>query len=174
MNAPRSATNIVLFFLFVATPVCVGIFFIGKGLIEHPIPWESIGWSKTEGTIVGWTVTHRGRTFGQETSGRRSWFDADISYQYDVNGNIYAGEDARFMLDNYRQEQLDQVEAEARAGERFPVGARVEVSYNPLDPAQSTLQPGWKSTALVDFAMGLTCICIAIWLGWPRRQSTAV
>lgn len=167
---PQTISGRIISWFFVLLPLCVGLFFIGKGLVMHPAPWESADWATTEGTITGWTVTLRGmHTMGRETSGKRSHFDADISYQYEIGGKVYAGEDARVVLDDYSRERLDHAEAEARARERFPVGATVNVFYDPNDHARSTLQPGWSSGAMGDFFVAAAGFALAGYIGWSFR-----
>jgi hypothetical protein len=162
-----SASGRIITWLFVLVPLCTGIFFFAKGATEHPLPWKSAGWNKADGIITGVTVTLRGtHTLGRETSGKKSWFDADISYQYEVNGKVYAGDDASFVLDAHRSERLDRAEAEARAAERFPVGAGVTVSYDPADPGTSTLQTGWTGGGMPDFATGASCVALTGYIGW--------
>lgn len=168
---PPTLSGRIITWLLVLVPLVTGVYFIAKGATEHPLPWESVGWSQTEGVITGVTVTLRGRqALGRETSGRRSWFDADVSYQYDVDGNVYPGDDATFMLDSHSGERLERAEAEMRAKERFPVGAGVIVSYDPANPGASTLQTGWNGGGMPDFGMGASCFALAGYVAWSYRN----
>ena len=164
----------IVVWLFVLAPLCVGVYFAGKGLVEHPLPWDSVGWNQTHGTITGRSVVLRGaHTMWRESSGKRSWFDADVSYQYEMDGGVFPGEES-FVLDDRTRERLSRKEAEVRAAERFPIGATVAVSYDPNDVSRSTLRTGWTGGGMADIATGLSCFALAGYVAWNmRRKETA-
>jgi hypothetical protein len=58
-----------------------------------------------------------------------------IEYAYEVNGE-------RFTSNRYWYEAFGTTVNDDDAAARFPVGARVAVSYNPADPADAVLIPG--------------------------------
>jgi hypothetical protein len=168
---PPTLSNRIITWFFILLPLCTGIYFFVKGATDYPLPWKSIGWSEAEGTITGVSVTLRGmHTFGRDTSGKRSRFEADIAYQYEVDDNVYAGVDPSFVLDDHVSERLDRVEAEIRAKQRFPVGAAVTVSYDPTNPGTSTLRTGWNGGGMPDFATGASCLALAGYIGWSMRR----
>lgn len=168
MTPPTLSGRITAWF-FILLPLCVGAYFIERGLTDYPLPWETVHWSRAYGTITGRSVVLRGGGLARDSSGTRTWFDADVAYQYDVEGNVYAGENS-FILDKRHREILHRSEAETRANERFPIGATVTVFYDPEDSSRSTLVTGWSSEAMPDLGTGVSCLVLAGYIGWLMRR----
>jgi hypothetical protein len=65
------------------------------------------------------------------------WFQPDVTYEYQVNGNVYRSSQVRYLMPPfYHQEDAHDIQAD------FPQGAQVTAAYNPRNPAQSVLEPG--------------------------------
>ena len=156
--------------LFIAVPLCIGIFFLARGLMLHQSPWLTANWQQTDGTIVGVQVVYRGPMILPELSGKRSSFDAHISYEYTVDGHMYPGNDGTFVLKRRDTEVIDRTEAERRAQSSFPIGGHMIVAYAPANRSQSTIQPGTRSPAVGDFVVGFASILVIVWVGWNMRK----
>ena len=90
-----------------------------------------------------------------------------ILYSYSVNGRTYKS--AQFRL--RRSDANVRSFLEAREfSERFPAGSTVEVYVNPLDPADSVLQPGMSDRArshqLGMVASGIVVIACSTAIEW--------
>jgi hypothetical protein len=65
------------------------------------------------------------------------WWQADVDYEYQVNGKAYSSDRVRFLMPPfYREEDARDIQT------AFPQGAQVKATYNPKNPSQSILQPG--------------------------------
>jgi hypothetical protein len=100
---------------------------------------HAAAFAQAPGTIthseMGWYTDKDGDTF----------VAADIRYRYTVDGRAFEGDRLRFSTANFHTSETGWAE---RAVRRYPVGAAVSVHYDPRDPAQSLLQPGFGGTEL--------------------------
>lgn len=100
---------------------------------------EAAAFPQAPGTIthseMGWYTDKDGDTF----------VAADIRYRYTVGARTFDGDRLRFSTANFHTSETGWAE---RAVRRYPVGAAVGVYYDPRDPAQSLLQPGFGGTEL--------------------------
>ncbi len=99
-----------------------------------------------EGRVVSSEVTHD----SEQVSGQLSWFYTPrIVYEYHVDGERY--ENSRIAFVEVRDNRPGPAQEKAR---RFPVGARVEVFYDPSNPQEAVLDRGGMKTAVILLCAG--------------------
>ncbi|MDD5055198.1 MAG: DUF3592 domain-containing protein [Candidatus Peribacteraceae bacterium] len=160
MHTPkRSAATVLLRSLFWVIPMMVAAYFLFRGFTFNQLAKQSASWPRTAGTVTSVAVR-------EERSRRSTWFDAWVSYRYEVGAETYTAEDGPYLLDRYTAEMIDDREAMKRARERFPEGRRIEVAYDPLSHGRSTLQAGQHQRALGSFFIGFAALAIGISMVW--------
>jgi hypothetical protein len=147
----------------------VAIFLFGIVLTDIPTMIMSSGWPATEGIIV------TNRLVGTSV---REWTDnlyteryAYIRYQYFVNGSLYSSSAVNSInppLSWYPPSYANQ----------YPVGKSVMVYYNPRDPSEAVLEPGFVDViktfdviSLSFFGAGIYFIFLGI-KGMKMRDKT--
>ena len=130
--SPGKAT-IVLFIMGIAGAALT--IFLGIPMMMSA--FESSGWPSAEGVItVSEFTTNRDSDNGSVTHG------ANVAYDYTVNGTLHTGSNVHFG-------QYGSSDPSYGRGivNRYPVGKRVGVYYDPDDPSTSVLEPGagWSS-----------------------------
>jgi hypothetical protein len=82
-----------------------------------------------------------------------------VEYAFNANGHDQAGKRVAYRVLASR----DQEEAEAFV-KKYPVGAKVKVTYDPANPQDSVLEPGTEGTRVLTydviwfFCIGVFCI----------------
>lgn len=142
--------------LFGAFLSATGTYFVWKG-------FETRSWSLAQGTVdisqLETEVSHVSSRSGS------SLVDvAKLGYYFTVQSQHYRGDrvstfDLRLGRNTSRAEALLA---------KYPVGATVQVSYDPRDPNRSVLEPGVKAGAWKMLGLGLLLITIHLFL---RRLS---
>ncbi len=121
------------------------------------------------GLLGGWWMFHRVRALGKAALGWPSvagvvksneirsfkmksgkQFKAQVTYSYDVGGTAYAGDRLRF---GQYAGALAAAEADAA---KYPVGAPIEVRYDPKKPQSSVLEPGVAGTSVLGIVLAVT------------------
>jgi hypothetical protein len=75
---------------------------------------------------------------------------ADVAYRYAVAGQRYSSDQLGFV------KVWTGYEWDAQSvQQRYPVGARVRVSYDPDDPSVAVLQPGMTPSSVVVLGFGI-------------------
>jgi hypothetical protein len=87
-------------------------------------------WASTSGMVLMSTVQTR-------RSGRSVSTFPVVVYQYDVNGKAFQGKTIKVGEQYLNVRILGQAQETA---DRYPVGATVNVYYNPANPAESALE----------------------------------
>ncbi|MBV9882837.1 MAG: DUF3592 domain-containing protein [Sphingomonadaceae bacterium] len=110
-------------------------------------------WLSAPGKIVAADAVLRG---GTQTYNRYSYYSPAVRYTYVVNGREREGNRLRFGMPS----------AKTRGGiekmlKPYPVGATVQVRYNPDNPDDSVLEPGKVGANLLIAAIG----CGLLFLG---------
>jgi len=103
----------------------------------------SLTWPSTTGTVTSSEVA-RYKTRGAPQ------FMAKVGFDYAVDGATFSGNRLRFG--NYAA-------AEAKAKEdaaKYPVGAKVDVRYDPSSPARSVLEPGNAGFSVWGLVLAIT------------------
>jgi len=86
----------------------------------------------------------------------------DLAYDYDVQGRRYQGQRVSFSSwDPKTSLNL----FNGWTAQRYPVGARVAVYFDPHDPANSVIEPGIRASAWTAVLLGM----ILIWIGFRFR-----
>jgi hypothetical protein len=126
----------VLILLLVAGAAGAGAYFLGRrGLAEMRRGRVSPTWPSAVATVLYSQVASQTRTDAKGLN--RTVFVPVIEYEYEVGGELYQA--ARLSFG-------DAAEASAAAAEhivsRYPVGAGIEVRYDPKDPFNATIDSG--------------------------------
>ncbi len=120
----------------------------GERLVLRRLSRQSTEWPRVAGVVVDtrsvWSSSPR--------SGRAYW--PRVRYRYAVGGTAYVGDRVSFRADYAR------ADAE-RAVARYPAGSAVSVSYSPVHPERSVLEPGtWHDGLLMSVLVPLTVAAI--------------
>lgn len=146
----------VLVLLFVAGAAGAGAFFLGRrGIAELRRKRIVPTWPGVVATVLYSQVASQTRTDAKGLA--RTVFVPVIEYEYDVGGEFYQA--ARLSFD-------DAAETSAGAAERivaqYPVGAGIEVRYDPKDPFNATIDTGADRLNLpLIGAVGLGVLALA-------------
>jgi hypothetical protein len=108
------------------------MFVIGILFSDIPRMIVSQGWPTTDGTIISNRLM--GHKFKQYVGEDYSHFDVYIRYQYSVNGISHS---------SLSVNSIDSPFYPASIASRYPVGKDVIVYYNPKDPSEAVLEPGF-------------------------------
>ena len=130
LNVFENVRNVPLFRLITGGLIIV----IGILFSDIPKMILSPGWPTTEGTIL----YHRfvGQQFKEYDGDLYTHIDVHIRYQYAVNGKTYS---------SLKLNSIDtpfHLFPSSYAG-RYPVGTEVIVFYNPKNPSDAVLEPGF-------------------------------
>ena len=90
-------------------------------------------------------------------NGMTTRYVADVAYRYAVAGQRYSSDQLGFV------KVWTGDERDARSVQRrYPVGARVRVSYDPDDPSMAVLQPGVTPSSVVVLGFGIMMSVVAL------------
>jgi hypothetical protein len=142
--------------------VGIGVSFLGAKMISEAA--SSKEWPSVRGTIKSSYLERR-------KGGTRAHFRPKIVYEYRVKGRKYVGQRIRFG-----QDIEVFIAADRKITERYPKGASVRISYNPVQPSQAVLEPGVNIAACVPLGVGLAILFMSmIFLrGLKRLESTVL
>lgn len=124
---------------------------------------------KAEGETVRSGVVklaQRERRLGQFNFSTRRTIDMYVPrvvYAYEVDGNQYQGDDLG------RTSSANTTAPAEKCIRRYPLHARVQVSYDPADPSRSTLAPSAGVFPLVLLLLAALAALAAFALGWLMR-----
>jgi hypothetical protein len=112
---------------------------------------EARDWPRAVGKVL---VSRVGRHQGGDTEGKGRLYSPLIEFAYRVDGNDYRS----------RQIQLGTSTAASESWAKgitakYPVGAAVEVRYNPADPSDAALE---NPTGILWLALGASVLCLAV------------
>lgn len=114
---------------------------------------ESLSWPSVEGTVVQTEVrrdTRSRKGSAGATLNTYVEYYVSINYTYDIEGNSYVA--SRYSLgqgDRVGRTYKERSDAEAEAASRFPEGTTVTVHYDPKQPTEAVLAPGWNGGHLL-------------------------
>jgi hypothetical protein len=149
-----SALVLAGIFLFLLSPMAtfVGGLFVKRGM-------ATAEWPTTPGTV---DISHMETEISRGTSGGGSTeMDvAKIAYAFDVAGQTYRGD--RISTFDHRVGRNTERAKEQLA--RYPVGKKVTVSYDPLAPHRSVLEPGVQTGAKVMVGAGIGFFFLSMFL----------
>lgn len=144
--SPGKATVVLLFMGIGAAALTI---FLGIPMVMNAL--ASKGWPSIEDGVITVSefTTNRDRDDGGTTYG------ASVAYDYTVNGTLHTGSNVHFG-------QYGTSDPSYGRGivNRYPVGKKVRVYYNPDDPSASVLEPGagWSSFMIAGIGALLTLI----------------
>lgn len=131
----------------------IALVFLGISGFQAYTAISADSWPVAEGEIVASSVG------SYRDSEGTTMFEANITYQYMVNDRIYNSERVRVGGDsstNIRSVPQGMVD-------RYPVGTRVTVHYNPEDPSSALLETGVGAFGLITWIfLGLGGLMIFI------------
>jgi hypothetical protein len=108
------------------------IFFIGILISDAPTMIVSQGWPTTDGTIITNRIV--GQKIKEYDGDYYSHFDVYIRYQYSVNDISYSSTSVNSIDSSFYPVDI---------ASRYPVGKDVIVYYNPKNPSDAVLEPGF-------------------------------
>ena len=129
--------------LFVALFLFTGLGTLGLGLAMALKAGESLSWPKSSGTI------EVSRVINAYSSGSVQMYRVDVQYRYAVGDQLYTSNqivDGGYSGSDWREMQ--------RVAARYLPKQNVDVYYNPKQPDQALLEPGYGSTAWIAFLIG--------------------
>jgi hypothetical protein len=137
--------------LFWSTIVVIFCAVLGVGAARQV---NSAGWPKVTGTVTASEITGRKRNFWK------------LEYTYSVNGRPITGD--RFAYDPMPIQGEIEVQRHISA---YPVGAAVDVSYDPQNPEAAVLRPGLRGCSLwvALFLAPFVLVGVGMWSGVVRR-----
>lgn len=121
-----------------------GIGLTVKGGYDAYSALRSYFWESTEGRIVSSTVTRL-----KHPREAASYY-ADIKYEYEVAGETFLGD--RVFWGEYGTGSLDPMQ---EIVDRYPVGKKVTVYYDPANPKKAVLERGARLASFGLFFIGL-------------------
>ena len=140
--------------LFVLLLGISGLWSSGNYLVDA---YSSSNWPSTTGTIIRSDLGSR--TISKQSSDRTLYW-AEVEYEFEVNGGQYQSNHIR--LDGLRSGPHvgTGVDHASKILANYPVGAEVNVFYDPNNPSKATLEAGFSSTNLLipSFSLVLTMI----------------
>ena len=141
--------------------VIVGVIFILAGIIASSVGiklfWEGYrakNWPTADGVIIS-----SGTRWQHPVSGGNPTLIAEVVYQYNVDGKLFRNN--RISANQFGSNSPEHAKSEARA---YPEQTTVTVYYNPAEPSQSYLQPGWGWINLIALVVGIVAAMAAFFL----------
>ena len=99
--------------------------------------------------------------------GRRTWWEVEVWYTFEVEGRRQAGVDASF---HHRAPHFTTEREALDYAARHPAGSVVTVWYDPADPSESARDPAYEPVAfLVPWALGIGAVAAALGTWVARR-----
>lgn len=119
---------------------------------------ESLSWPSVEGSVVQTEVRRDTRSKGSSGATLNTYVEyyVSVNYTYDVEGNPYFA--SRYSLgqgDRVSRRYKERSDAEAEAASRFPEGTTVTVHYDPKQPTEAVLAPGWNWGTFAPLLIGI-------------------
>ncbi len=114
------------------------------------------GWPTVRGVVTGGGIRHKTSGIGEEES---VTLVPVVEFRYEVGSETYAASGPGFIETGYgSRTRAEKVLA------KYPVGAAVEVHYNPAKPGEAFLE--YSSTlAWIMLGVGLAILAVAVGLG---------
>lgn len=130
----------------------VGTLFSVKSLYLILNAYKSKSWPTVNGIIVSSEIEQK-----SVMDSHRKQYRLKIFYYYYVNNEKYESERISFSEKSYptkikAQEQLD----------KYTKNSNIKVFYNPQNPTQSVIEPGWDWQNWGSIIIGVICFLIGI------------
>ena len=132
-------------FCLVFIGVGVGFSIYGYNVLQNAK--ASAEWPAAKGIITVSEVTKHESTTGTGTNKRRTvTYHAKIHYKYSANGKSYTSNNVTFG---------QSTEGAGEIVNRYPIGKKVKVFYNPQDPKVAVLEPGVSMASYLFLGFGI-------------------
>lgn len=123
----------------------IGFVILSFGATNLARDYRSLHWPSTQGIIMSASMTQI-RQFGSH----KSYFSADVQYDYQVGGVSYTGSQVSFggfwgRSESHARQILD----------RYPKGKQVAVFYAPDKPEAAVLEPQITDRTWTPLAFGV-------------------
>ncbi|HKR57072.1 MAG TPA: DUF3592 domain-containing protein [Gemmatimonadales bacterium] len=138
------------------TIAAVGLYMLWRGAGDWQAGSRSSAWPTVAGTVLESRA---------ETPARGSTYQAHVAYSYKVSGQVYEGDRIGFGMATRGSWQSVQ----GIIGP-YPVGAVVQVHYDPATPDESVLQPGWTGRAVLEMMLGAVMLVVGLFGRVKRRR----
>lgn len=132
--------------IVVTSPIVVivgTIWLVVEGIINRSNARRSLTWRSTSGRIVTSLLTAKGPK-------KRPVWVPNVEFKFDANGQTYTGSRIAYgLVFSQDEEEMQHII------DNYPVGAPVMVTYDPVDPSKSVLEPGIDKTKplIIDLVM---------------------
>jgi hypothetical protein len=158
--------RVTFFAIFISLFYIVGFALLGYGLWSAKRSTEAAGWSTVRGTVTQCKLEHHSDSDGGTT------YEVKVQYTYSVGGQQYTGSRLAF---GYSASSGQEAHQEIMTALENAKG--VEVRYDPLDPASSTLSYGIHRSIQFMLAFAVTWLLFVfgftvIW--WLASRSDSV
>lgn len=125
----------------------LGLFMLGRGLVEFRTAKASQNWPSAEGEIVLAMVHAK---VSSDEDGTSTKYVPHVVYKYSVLGEQYSSDQVTIGA---KRNYVSQAKAEAKL--QYQSGDQVTVYHNPDNPAQAVLESGAVGGTLGTLLMGL-------------------
>lgn len=138
----------------------LGGIFLAIGLVATKRAKSAQSWPSMPGTVNRSEVVEHEDT--DSDGGSTVTYEPVVEYQYSVMGQPFTGKRIAFGANRFNYKKAVEIAA------RYPLGARVNVYYNPEKPKDSTLETSASGGKLfvifgaVMAAVGLVALIIAL------------
>jgi hypothetical protein len=151
----RAAPNLLFVVLFGGVFTVIGGGMLLWGILDSIKAAESESWPTVQGAIVTSQVASSTDSDGDTT------YYADIVYSYRVSGTVYEGDRVVFG-----EGSTSDYDAMQEVADRYPARRTVTVYYNPDDPADAVLEPGFNWWLMLPLGIGVIFALVGIGTAW--------
>lgn len=113
---------------------CLSVALIWAGINGYVKSEKSKSWPSTQGTV---TISYAAQEVRESGDERLLYYVSQLSYDYKIGDLVHRGDESGLLISEYNTRE----EAET-AAEKYPVGSRITVYYNPDNTYESILEIG--------------------------------
>ena len=149
-------------FLFVIAGTGVAILYWGGCVLEQSR--EALNWPQTKGNMISslLTVNHLPKFIDRQADPAR-WYGAQVQYEYTVGDKMYLSDRLAFQKYDTRSPR----EA-LKVMNKYRRLHKVAVYYNPKNPREAVLQPGYVGDIYIPLIIGGFLVFIGMLIFYPR------
>ncbi|MCI5141791.1 MAG: DUF3592 domain-containing protein [Candidatus Electrothrix sp. ATG1] len=157
----ENAKKVIAIILVSGTLTGIGLGALVIGVKDIVNANSSKGWPTVSGTVIRSKVLVSEQTTSRsnQTSQTDDYFSPDVAYSYVVDGNTLKNDNIRYGLATNKS-------AAEKIVQQYPKGGEVEIYYNPSDPVESVLQPGYVGGLLFYPIMGVVAMLAGVFSWW--------
>lgn len=136
------------FFLIIITGIGIAILYRGCSILEQSR--EALNWPQTKGDIISssLTINHLPKFIDPRDDPAR-WYGTQVQYEYTVGNEEYLSDRLAFQ----KGDTMDPKEA-LKVMNKYRRQHEAAVYYNPKNPQESVLQPGYIGDIYMPFMIG--------------------